>query len=557
MNQAKPLLIFKRIFFLPLLSLVCLNACVSPTDTKLQRAKTHPRPLSSTSTMDMKEYLVALFDSTAIGPLLIAGDTIQHPEILQKAYMMHQFEPFWVNEQGLNTNAENFIHAIKEIRYDGLDPSDYDCSTIEKSALRIKHNQATKANINEFELLMSRSFLHVSNDLLIGSNPSKRNRKDWKIANDSAAEYSDKVCNAMNDEHIGNALELMRPQHRYYNAIREEYKRLYKLKDAGGWNKINMPTDSLSKDTSAQWFCSLRKRLFIETGMPSDTSSGKWTVDLSEAIRHFQYTNHIRPNGKIDSTTITRLNIDIRSKLNTLSSNMERLRWMKHDFPQPYIWVDVAKQALYYIENDSIQFNMKVVVGKPTRPTTMLVARLQNIVFNPPWTVPPTIMKEDVIPGIAKRGPSYLTRKGLKAFDKNGKQVANADINATNINKYKVRQAPGYRSSLGEVKFNLLNPWSIYLHDTPHREDFVKFYRAYSSGCIRVHHPKEFAAFLLRDSAKYSNTKIDSICNTRKTMYVPMHRDVMVHIVYLTNALDSTGHVMYLKDVYKWDAVKK
>jgi murein L,D-transpeptidase YcbB/YkuD len=236
---------------------------------------------------------------------------------------------------------------------------------------------------------------------------------------------------------------------------------------------------------------------------------------------------------------------------------MERLRWMKHDFPQPYIWVDVAKQELYYIENNSIQFNMRVVVGKPTRPTTMLLARLQNIVFNPPWTVPPTIMKEDVIPGIAKRGTSYLTRKGLKAFDKNGKQVANADINAMNINKYKVRQAPGYRSSLGEVKFNLLNPWSIYLHDTPHREDFLKFYRAYSSGCIRVHHPKEFAAFLLRDSAKYSNTKIDSICNTRKTMYVPMHRDVMVHIVYLTNALDSTGHVMYLKDVYKWDAVKK
>jgi hypothetical protein len=61
--------------------------------------------------MNLKEYLVALFDSTAIGPLLIAGDTIQHPEILQKAYMIHQFEPFWVNEQGLNTNAENFIHA--------------------------------------------------------------------------------------------------------------------------------------------------------------------------------------------------------------------------------------------------------------------------------------------------------------------------------------------------------------------------------------------------------------------------------------------------------------
>jgi len=557
MSHTKLVLSQNSTLFLILLSLFCVNACVSPTDANHQSVKTHARPLTSANTMNLKEYIVALFDSTATGPLQIAGDTIQNPEILQKAYSMHQFEPFWVNEQGLTTKAEEFINALKEIRYDGLDPSDYDLTTVEKSASLIRNKKASNENFNEFELLMSRSFLNLSNDLLMGSDTNRRNRKDWKIPNDSAADVSTIVCKAMNDGNVLKAIDLMRPQHWYYKSFSEEYKRLDNLKKTGGWDKIDMPTDSLSKDTSESWFISLRMRLFIETSLPTDTSSGKWTKDLSDAIRHFQYTNHIRANGKADSTTIARLNIDIDSKLNTLANNMERLRWMKHDFPQPYIWVDVAKQELYYMENDSIQFNMRVVVGKPARPTTMLDARLQNIVFSPPWTVPPTIMKEDVMPGIAKRGTAYLKRKGLKVYDKNGKLVDNADINATNIRNYKVRQSPGDRSSLGEVKFNLLNPWSIYLHDTPHREDFVKFYRAFSSGCIRVHHPKEFAEFLLRDTTKYSYTKIDSICKTRKTMYVPMHRDVMVHIVYLTNALDSTGHVMYLKDLYKWDAVKK
>ena len=114
-------------------------------------------------------------------------------------------------------------------------------------------------------------------------------------------------------------------------------------------------------------------------------------------------------------------------------------------------------------------------------------------------------------------------------------------------------QAPGDRNSLGQVKFNLPNPWSIYLHDTPHKEDFPKFYRAFSSGCIRVHHPKEFAAFLLKDSSQYSRAMIDSICQKRKTIFVPIEKKIDVHIVYLTNALDSTGQVMYLKDIYKWD----
>ena len=111
MSHTKLVLSQNSTLFLILLSLFCVNACVSPTDANHQSVKTHARPLTSANTMNLKEYIVALFDSTATGPLQIAGDTIQHPETLQKAYIMHQFEPFWVNEQGLTTKAEEFINA--------------------------------------------------------------------------------------------------------------------------------------------------------------------------------------------------------------------------------------------------------------------------------------------------------------------------------------------------------------------------------------------------------------------------------------------------------------
>jgi murein L,D-transpeptidase YcbB/YkuD len=102
------------------------------------------------------------------------------------------------------------------------------------------------------------------------------------------------------------------------------------------------------------------------------------------------------------------------------------------------------------------------------------------------------------------------------------------------------------------VKFNFPNKEAIFLHDTNHRGDFGKKYRAFSSGCIRVHHPKDFASFILRDST-YNSEGIESVIKKRATKSVKLKRDIGVHIVYLTNAVDSMGNVVRVKDVYKWD----
>ncbi len=543
--------------FSTLICILYLTGC----DSEQKNETTGNNPLtgrsSSIEVEKINQYLIARLDSAATAALVIDGDTITESGMYRRAYICHQFIPFWIDKNGITSNALDFVKVLNDIRFDGLDPADYHAQEIEKFMTLFNKGNVESNQVAEFELRMTKAFLTLASDLLMGRDTLLQNAKDWKLENDIPADYGHVLCKATENNDVTAAIGLIRPTHRYYRAFMEEYKHLDRIARAGGWDILQKPTDSLTKDTSGVWFKALRKRLYIETGRPSDTSSASWSDDLSEAVRKFQFTNQVKVSGKVDSVTLLRLNRDVHSKMNTLAVNMERLRWMKRQQSQPYIWVDVAKMELDYVENDSVQFNMRVVVGKPSRRTTMLDARLENIVFSPPWTVPPTILKEDVIPGIARRGSSYLTRKGLRVYDKNGKRVNTGSVTAKNIRQYKVRQAPGYRSSLGEVKFNLLNPYSIYLHDTPHREDFVKSYRANSSGCIRVHHPKEFAEFLLRDSLKYSYAMIDSICKTRKTKYIPMRRDVMVHIVYLTNALDSTGKVMYLRDIYTWDDTMK
>lgn len=501
-------------------------------------------------------YLNSLFLNPSDSTLVIEGDTIDNAVEFKNAYTSHQFQPFWLNSEGVNANVTDYLQVLKGIRFDGMNPEQYQLSKLEEKLSLLKGNHSDQQALHAFEIQMTNSFLKLSKDMLLGNDTSHLHSKDWKNKNDSIPDFGTILSKTIDNNDIKAAVEIMRPQHNYYKAFRKEYQHLDSIKQRGGWEKLSFPTDSsYSENVALEKIPALRQRLFKELNIPTDTSSAIWTEDLTQSLLKFQYCNYIKQSGKVDTTTLRKLNIDIETKMKALALNMERMRWMKHDFPQPYIWVDVPKMELNYVEKDSVQFNMRVVVGRPGRPTTMLDAQLENIVFSPPWTVPPTIMKEEVVPGIARRGGAYLARRGLKAYDRRGRVVSASAINAKNYKSFSIGQAPGYRSSLGEVKFNLPNPWSIYLHDTPHREDFVKFYRAYSSGCIRVHHPKEFAAFLLRDTAQYSYSKIDSICKKRQTIFVPMKRTVKVHIVYLTNSLDSTGQVMYLKDIYNWDKI--
>lgn len=542
---------FSQFIFIGLLGgILMLNACNTPGESQ----ENNVVPLAiETQKLDMtlmREFLSQLCESTD-SALKIDDNIYTNLPDFKRAYGIHNFEAYWLNEGGVKKQASDYLQLLNEIEFDGLDKNKYLSMQLDSLYTLVKAGNCTNDDLQALEASLSYSFISLSQDMVLGRDTSLRNKKHWKIKNDSNFNFATNLHDAIANNNVIESFEKLRPAHNYYQAFRKEYKRLSQISIV--WPKVHTRMDSIRIGDSLPEIQVLRKRLFLELGSPIDTNSFYWQDDLLAALKKFQYLNHVKIHGKLDSSTLSKINISIGEKLKKLSMNMERLRWMQLNFQQPYVWVVVPKMELDYVDQDSNQFHMKVVVGRASRPTPTLVSKLQHIVFSPPWTVPPTIMKEEVIPGIARRGGSYLRRRGLKAYDRKGRVVSAANITSKNYRNYSIGQAPGYRSSLGEVKFNMPNPWSIYLHDTPHREDFVKSNRALSSGCVRVHHPKEFAEFLLQDTTKYSFALIDSICKTRKTKYIPFKRDLDVYIVYLTNALDSTGNMMYLKDIYKWD----
>ncbi len=526
----------------------CFLSCADEKGSKLSSNKTG---FFETTRIDIEKVIPTLQQQVEA----LKGDSTTQTEIdwVKQAYQESQYHPFWIGKGGVEDYTAQLLRQIDSLKFDGIQTQAYQLDSLQHTIQKIQSEKLKDAlSLATFEMKVTQSLMQATHDMVLGENFETSPNKDWKNKNDSNFHAVEYLRNALEKGEIKDVFSKLRPNHAWYSKFRNEYIKLQKLQTQGGWSQVNDVDDTLVNGYRSLQLQALRVRLQKEIGEPSDTNSDAWDENLSKSLQKFQFKHQIKATGILDSNTLKFLNKGIDEKLKTLALNMERMRWMRKDFAQPYIWVAVPKMELDYVENDSVQFNMRVVVGKKSRPTPSLDSKIENIVLSPPWTVPPTIMKEEIVPGIARRGGSYLARRGLKAY-RGGRPVNPSMINSKNYKTFAISQAPGYRSSLGEVKFNMINPWAIYMHDTPHREDFVKSFRAYSSGCIRVHKPKQFAEFLLRDTVNYSYQKIDSICKKRSTIYIPFKRNVNVHIVYLTNALDSLGNVMYLKDVYGWD----
>jgi len=545
-----------------ILFLCLLTACDQLRNTASEAEL--PRTLPTVS-IDVREVQTAIRErlSTAGSDVSCLQDTLHNDSVLNRQlrelYRKGDCLPLWLDEKGISPVAEAYLAQLADLSADGLNPQDYDLFLADKEFEKFRSGKTlTAAEWGQFDCCMSLSFFKVSNDLVMGRYYAlNRNYKDWLNSNDSSFNAVEALQKSLLAKDWKEAFHFMRPRHPWYETFRAEYKRLDSLTAVDQQAEITGLKDSLAIGFSSPEIATLRRRLQLDMNLPFDTNLAVCDQALIDLIKAFQYRQQLKVSGKLDTATLHRLNRSVASRQKMLALNMERLRWLQHDFPQPYIWSVTPRMEVEYIEKDSVQFRMRTVVGRPSRPTPTLNTKLETIVMSPPWVVPPTILREDVLPGIARRGGAYLARKGLRAYDRRGRPVSASAINASNFRSFSISQAPGYSSSLGEVKFNMPNAMSVYMHDTPHREDFVKYYRALSSGCVRVHKPKEFAAFLLRDSLNYSYQKIDSICKLRKTIFVPMKRTIQVHLVYLTNAVDSNGHILYLKDIYNWDGKVK
>ena len=246
----------------------------------------------------------------------------------------------------------------------------------------------------------------------------------------------------------------------------------------------------------------------------------KYTV---QAIKRFQKRHGLSPDGVIGQGTLKALNITQNERREQIYANLERWRWFPDDFGDEYLLINLPDYKLSYVLNNDTIAERRIVVGKPSRETPILSSKISNFVFNPTWTVPPTIIKEDLTPS-ALKNRNYFNRNRISIYDSKGQLVSPENWNSSKAKSYRYVQIPGYDNSLGLVKFNFPNRHSVYLHDTNHRDYFVREYRALSSGCVRIENPLQLSETILKkeDEKKWNKSEIDTIINRKTTRYIPL-----------------------------------
>jgi murein L,D-transpeptidase YcbB/YkuD len=248
--------------------------------------------------------------------------------------------------------------------------------------------------------------------------------------------------------------------------------------------------------------------------------------------------------------------VSAADRVDQIRVNLERGRWVLNNLDPTSVVVNIAGFTLYVLRGGGVIWSTRVQVGTAARRTPVFRDTIDHIVFNPTWTVPPTIVAQDLLPGL-RRDPMHAERKGLKVIDRRGRIVDPRTVAWEGVTPsalpYSFRQEPGPNNALGRVKIMFPNPHMVYLHDTPAQEKFDRADRTFSSGCVRVEHPLDLAEILLADPVQWNRRAVDSVVATGVLTTVRLERRVPVMLLYWTAWVGDDGGVAFRRDVYGRD----
>jgi len=257
--------------------------------------------------------------------------------------------------------------------------------------------------------------------------------------------------------------------------------------------------------------------------------------------------------------TLNALNVSAQSRLTQLRTNLGRLRRHRANAGKRYVMVNIPAAQVEAVEGDRVALRHVAVVGKKERATPLLSSRVHQIKFNPTWTLPPTVVRKDLIPKgrrMQKRKQSVLEKFEIDAYtDYGGRKISPKKVNwfSSSVYNYVYQQEPGPSNPLGFVKIDFHNAHSVYMHDTPSQRIFGRNDRAASSGCIRIQGIEKLVTWMLRDNKGWSQSQVLAMKKNGKTKNVSLRRQVPLHFIYVTAWATPDGLVNFRRDIYGYD----
>jgi L,D-transpeptidase YcbB len=546
--------------FLCLLIFMLLNSsCNNSSKPPVNDIVAAPEKMDKRVSEKIEEYLAAVIagkskpdDSTAL----------KQPSLVEDVFKQRKFETLWSKDEQWNKQGNELFDFIDGSRMYGLFPDDYHYKNL--LALRnafaadsLSKGARTNAQLwTGCELMLTDAFVQIINDIKLGRlmPDSILQRKDSVINIDL---YLSKLNEFINGTPLLKIIESLEPAHKGYRQLRAGIKQFIDSADFRKFTYVPFPY----KDT-IKFRKTLQLRLY-ESGFIDFDKPLADSMTLAQAIQKFQRNKGIKADGKAGESVVRGLNNSDKEKFIRLAITMDRYKMMDDKMPARYIWVNLPSYYLQLIEKDSAKITSRVIIGKPGNRTPVLTSSINEMITYPTWTPPQSIIIKEILPAV-KRNPGYLARRGFKLINGRGEEIDPYSVNWAKYTKtipYRVVQNSSDANALGIFKFNFINKYAVYLHDTNQRYLFGNSSRALSHGCVRVQDWEKLAYYIIKndslnfkrnDTMRIPSDSVRTWLSAKQRKVIPVQNKLPVYIRYFS-CEGKNGKIVFYDDIYGED----
>jgi murein L,D-transpeptidase YcbB/YkuD len=493
-------------------------------------------------------------------------DFSDYKKHMQKFYESYGYSLPWVRGTEPTAQAQQVIAILLQAEQKGLTAEDYDGPHWSARLAKLKPaaSQPSEADAVRFDVALTVCVMRYVSDLRVG----KVNPKHFDFGLDVEAKKYDLPEflkeNVVDASDVAAAVAKVEPPYPGYQRTLQALHAY--LEFAKGYGGSQLPTiqKTIAPGDSYEGVPQLVRLLQLVGDLPADASvpadGTVYQAPLVNAVRSFQGRHGRLQDGRITAQTLADLNVPLSRRVRQMQLTLERWRWLPVGLHSAPIVANIPEFRLRaYDENYHVAVSMNVVVGKAyDHDTPVFSDTMEYAVFRPYWSVPNSIAKGEFLPRIT-RDPDYLAKKGFEVVNSRQEVVTSGTVTSDILTQLRtgklfIRQIPGPKNSLGLVKFIFPNSYSVYMHDTPAQELFVKSRRDFSHGCIRLEKPADLAVWVLRDNPGWGMDRVRAAMNGSPNQQVNLAHPIPVLIVYGTVIVNEDGLVHFYDDIYGHDA---
>jgi murein L,D-transpeptidase YcbB/YkuD len=484
----------------------------------------------------------------------VAGARLGAAELIPAFYRERGYRLAWEDP----ADVQDLIVIVGGSYERGLAPGDYHLPLLVELLRQVRVAQAPEPERRvELDLLLTDSLARLASDAYFGKVDPLDRDGHWNLRRRFDGQEPAHALNQLlgRGELEERFSDLIQPP-QFYRRLQQALGDYRKLAAAGGWPRVP-EGPILEFGDQGERPTLLRERLRISGDLGSQPVADPALFDavLEAGVKAFQERHGLAPDGKVGPRTLAALNQPVSARIRQIRVNMERARWLQRDLPDDFLLVDIAGFRASLVRSGKEVWQSRAQVGRAFRETPVFRADLTYMELNPTWTVPPTVLEEDILPQV-RQDPGYLTKRNFRVLDARGVSLDPSTIDWSLVSgrnsPYLLRQDPGPQNALGRIKFMFPNLYSVYLHDTPSKSLFERPQRAFSSGCIRIEDPLTLAELLLRDP-RWDRARIAREIGAGRTSILTLERPLPVLLLYWTAEVGHDGRVYFREDLYQRD----